>query len=173
MYTEKELKEDQIWEDDKIDALKKIILAESKKQTPERKLRNELLGIRYQMEDYIAQDQEMQEKQPLDFVKMYLKALGMTQRQLAAAFEMKAANLYKYLTGERRLNADLVLKLSSFSHTQPELWYHIQTKNELIELRKEKEKIKQYEKYDYENFISAVAEPPMKYASKKKPKEDK
>ena len=93
--------------------------------------------------------------QILDFVKLILKTLGITQKNLASTFEMKDTNLYKYLIGERRLNSDIVLKLSSFSHTQPELWFNIQIKNELFELRKEKEKIAKYKKYDYRNFITA------------------
>ena len=72
-----------------------------------------------------------------------------------SAFEMKDSNLYKYLIGERKLNPDIVLKLSSFSHTQPELWYYIQTKNELHELGKEKDKINKYKKYNFENFVSS------------------
>jgi antitoxin HigA-1 len=82
-----------------------------------------------------------------------LKSLKITQRDLAQAFEMRDSNLYKYLIGERKLNTDIVLKLSSFSHTQPELWYYIQTKNELADLFKEKEKINKYKKYEYENFV--------------------
>jgi plasmid maintenance system antidote protein VapI len=91
----------------------------------------------------------------VDFVKLYLKLLKITQRDLASAFEMKDSNLYKYLIGERKLNPDIVLKLSSFSHTQPELWYYIQTKNELHELGKEKDKINKYKKYNFENFVSS------------------
>lgn len=40
-------------------------------------------------------------------------------------------------------------------HTEPETWYYIETKNELHELRKEKEKMKKYEKFDYMNFVPA------------------
>ena len=123
----KELSESQIWSDDKINKLKEFILTESKKQSPERKLSNELLSIKYQMQDYIAKDKVEREMQILDFVKLYLKLLKITQRELASAFEMKDTNLYKYLKGDRKLNPDIALKLSSFSHTQPELWYYILT----------------------------------------------
>ena len=149
-----EIKESQVWNDDKMDKLNQFILSESKKQSPERKLRNELLSIKYLMQDYIEKDYIEREMKILDFVKLYLKLLKITQRELASVFEMKDTNLYKYLKGERKLNLDIVFKLSSFSHTQPELWYYIQTKNELYELRKEKEKLKEYEKYDYKNFVA-------------------
>lgn len=150
----KEAKEPQIWNADKMGKLKEFILKESKKQSPERKLRNELLSIKFQIEDYIQKESIEREMRIADFVKLYLKLLNITQRQLASAFEMEDSNLYKYLNGERKLNPDIVLKLSSFSHTQPELWYYLQTKNELHELRKGKVKIKEYEKYGYENLLS-------------------
>jgi plasmid maintenance system antidote protein VapI len=150
----KEVKENQIWSSDKIDKVREFILSESKKQSPERKLRNEFLSIKYQMQDYIEKDKIEREMQILDFVKLYLKLLRITKKRLAQAFEMEDTNLYKYLIGERKLNADIVLKLSSFSHTKPELWYRIQIKNELNELKKEKQNLKEYEKYDYKNFVS-------------------
>ncbi len=126
-----QLEENQIWSEEKLDKLRKFISEESKKQSPDRKLKNEFLSIKYQIQDYIEKDKIESEMRILDFVKLYLKLLRITQRDLASVFEMKDTNLYKYLIGERRLNPDIVLKLSSFSNTQPELWYYLQTKNEL------------------------------------------
>ena len=155
--TRKDLKESDIWNEDKMNRIREFILTESKKQSPERKLRNEILSIKYLMEDYIEKDKVEQEMRILDFVRLFLKLLKITQKDLASGFEMKDTNLYKYLIGERKLNPDVVLKLSSFSHTKPELWYYIQVKNELNELRKKKGKIEEYKKYDYKKLVSAHA----------------
>ena len=138
-----------ILEETKLNKLNKFIHSESSKQSTERKLKNELLAVQYQIEDYIERDKTENNMKVLDFVKLYLTILNISQKDLAEIFEMKPTNLYKYLVGDRKLNNDLVLKLSSFSHTPPEIWYYIQTKNDLTELRNEKGKIKQYEKYDY------------------------
>jgi plasmid maintenance system antidote protein VapI len=146
------ISEKEIWNEEDIDAVRNYIQIESPKQSPERLLRNELLAIKYQMLDYVNNDKISEEKNILHFVKLYLKALKINQKELASAFEMKDSNLHKYLKGERKLNTDIVFKLSAFSHTQPELWFYIQTKNELNRLRKEKDKMYQYEKYDYENI---------------------
>ncbi len=144
-----ELDPSQIWEEAKLNKLNKFIQSESSKQSTERKLKNELLAVQYQIEDYIEKDKTENNMKVLDFVKQYLTILNISQKDLAEIFEMKPTNLYKYLVGDRKLNNDLVLKLSSFSHTPPEIWYYIQTKNDLTALRNEKGKIKQYEKYDY------------------------
>jgi plasmid maintenance system antidote protein VapI len=151
----KEIQIDDIWNKEKKVELKKFISTHSSKQSRERKLTNELLSIQYKLEDYIQNDNDNdgQVLKILDFVKMYLKVLNLTKKRLATYFEMQDSNLQKYLSGERKLNAKIALKLSAFSHTKPEHWYRIQVKNELIELKKEKQNVAQYQKYDYRNLV--------------------
>lgn len=151
----KEILTNNIWNDEKKVELKKFISAHSSKQSRERKLTNELLSIQYKLEDYIQKENDDDEQvlKILDFVKMYLNALNLTKKKLAAYFDMQDSNLQKYLSGERKLNAKIALKLSAFSHTKPEHWYRVQVKNELIELKKEKQNVAEYQKYDYRNLV--------------------
>lgn len=151
----KEIQIDEIWNEDKRASLNDFIALHSQKQSKERKLRNELLAIQYQIEDYIETEGTSERLRVLDFVKLYLKTFNVTQKKLADLFEMKDSNLHKYLIGERKLNTDLVLKLSSFSHLSPEYWLRVEIKNELIEITKEKERSKDYKKYDYHNLLVA------------------
>ena len=147
----KEIKIKEIWNNEKKSGLKEFISTNSAKQSKERMLTNNLLSIQYKLEDYIQNDNNEQVLRILDFVKMYLKELRITKKELADYFEMKDSNLHKYLSGERKLNAKVVLKLSTFSHTKPEQWYRVQIKNELKELKKEN--IDNYKKYDYRNLV--------------------
>lgn len=150
----KEIQIEDIWNDKKKGELKKAILTHSSTQSKERILTNRLLSIQYKLEDYIQNESDDTEVlKVLDFVKMYLKALNLTKKELANYFEMRDSNLHKYLSGERKLNAKLVLKLSTFSHTKPEQWYRIEVKNELIELNKEKANVEYYKKFDYRNLV--------------------
>lgn len=143
-----------IWNAKKKEDLKKFISTQSQKQSKERLLHNRLLSIQYKLEDYINENAvDKQELRILDFVKMYLKALNITKNSLAQHFEMEPSNLHKYLTGERRMNAGLAMKLSSFSHTKPEYWFSIQIKNELIKLRQEKSNLDEYKRFDYKNLV--------------------
>ena len=150
-----EIKAKDIWNEGKMNGIKDFILAHSNGQSQERKLRNELLSIQYKIEDYIENEGNDPKLRILDFVKMYLKTLNVSQKRLADLFEMKDSNLHKYLIGERKLNTSIVLKLSSFSHTPPEHWLRVQVKNELIEISKEKGNVKKYQKYDYKNLLKA------------------
>jgi plasmid maintenance system antidote protein VapI len=150
----KEILPEVIWNEAKMKTIDAFIKNHSDSQSKEIKTRNKLLAIQYKLEDYIEKE-EMNENEMLevlDFVKMYLKALGISKNDLARYFGMKDSNLHKYLTGKRKLNLELVLKLSSFSRTKPEYWYRVQIKNELYRLKKV-HRI-DYEKYDYENLLS-------------------
>ena len=150
----KEIQFEEIWNDKKKEGVKEFISSHSAKQSKERMLTNRLLSIRYKLEDYIQNESDEEDVlKVLYFVKMYLKVLNLTKKKLATYFEMRDSNLQKYLSGERKLNAEVVLKLSAFSHTKPEHWYRVQVKNELIELKKEKQKVVNYQKYDYRNLV--------------------
>jgi plasmid maintenance system antidote protein VapI len=150
----KEILIEDIWNDKKKQGLKEFISTHSANQSKERMLANSLLSIQFKLEEYIQSEEEDEEVlKILDFVKMYLKALNLTKKKLAIYFEMRDSNLQKYLSGERKLNAKVALKLSAFSHTKPEHWYRVQVKNELIELNKEKQNVAAYQKYDYRNLV--------------------
>jgi antitoxin HigA-1 len=141
-----------IWNDKKRSDVKNAIFAHLATQSKEEIIANQLLSIRYRLEDYIMSERNDTEfLKVLDFVKLYLKALNLTKKELANYFEMRDSNLHKYLSGERKLNAKLVMKLSTFSHTKPEQWYRVEVKNELIELKKEN--VDYYKKYDYRNLV--------------------
>jgi antitoxin HigA-1 len=149
-----EIEPKDIWNESKQGQLSDFISEQSKKQSKERLLRNKLLSIQYQLEDYANNADPQPELRILDFVKMYLEALNISKRSLSQYFEMHDGNLHKYLSGERKLNAEIAMKLSSFSHTKPEQWFAIQVKNELSELRKDKNAVEKYKKYGYENLVN-------------------
>ncbi|MEM8894128.1 MAG: transcriptional regulator [Bacteroidota bacterium] len=143
-----------LWNDEKLKSINEFIKDHSDKQSKEKRIRNKLLAIQYTLEDYIERDtiEENEVMSILDFVKMYLNALQITKKQLALYFGMKDGNLHMYLTGKRKLNADIVLKISAFSNTNPEHWYRVQVKNDLLKLKAEK--AEHYEKYNYQKLVT-------------------
>lgn len=151
---QKEISIEEVFNKERQRQLNKFISLHAGKQSKKEVLENKLLGIRFTLEDYIHnEDENIEIMVPLDFVKMYLNVLNLTKKKLANYFEMSDSNLQKYLSGERKLNADLVLKLAAFSHTKPEYWFQLQVKNELIALKKEKKNFSAYQKFDYRQLI--------------------
>jgi plasmid maintenance system antidote protein VapI len=94
---------------------------------------------------------------------MYLKALNLSKKTLAAHFEMRDSNLHKYLSGERKLNAQLALKPSTFSHTKPDQWLRDELKNEMIQLKKKNLQILKCIKSTITEFIRSSIKFVVKY----------
>ena len=91
----KELEESQIQKVEKMDQPNRTIVTKSNKQSAERKLTSDLLSIKDQMQDYVDKDPVEKEMRIIDFVKLYLRLLNITQRDLASVFEMKDTHLFK------------------------------------------------------------------------------
>ena len=143
------------WDADKLSRIEALIKQESDKQSEERVLRNNMLAVQYEIEDYLESENISVDKtlEIGHFVKLYLSEMNLTQTKFAKAIEIQPSNLYKYLKGTRKLNADLALKFSYFFNTNPEMWIMIQVKNEIIQLKRENSNKSQYKKYDYKNVL--------------------
>ena len=113
------LKDGKEWSDDKLAKIKAFVKNHSDKRTPERKLKNEMLAIKYQMESYID-NEDVTERNLISletFLDSYLAVLNLTLKKFANSIDTTDGNLKKYLSGDRKFNIDLALKFSSFFHT--------------------------------------------------------
>jgi plasmid maintenance system antidote protein VapI len=150
------LKNGKEWSDDKLAKVKAFVKSHSDKRTPDRKLKNEMLTIKYQMEEYI-ENENINEKSVISlesFLGSFLEVLNLTFKKFASSIDTTDGNLKKYLSGDRKFNTDLALKFSSFFHTTPDLWLKVNIKNELLSLKKEKKQISKYKKYNYEKVLA-------------------
>lgn len=143
------------WNADKLSRIEALIKQESKKQSEERVLRNNMLAVQYEIEDYLESENIKVDKtlEIGHFVKLYLDEMNLSKKRFADILELQPSNLHKYLTGSRKLNADLALKFSYFFNTSPEMWIMIQTKNEIIHLKRENSSKSYYKKYDYKKVL--------------------
>ncbi len=143
------------WSRNKLAKVKAFIKSEATKRPPERRLKNEILAIRYQMEEYLSEI-ELDEGRLVTleaFLNAYLKALKLPLRKFARSIDTTDGNLKKYLSGERKFNIPLAMKFANFFHTSPDLWLKVQVKNDLIQLKQQKDQINKYKKYDYEKVL--------------------
>jgi addiction module HigA family antidote len=143
------------WTKPESDNVNEFIKIHQTKRTLEQKLKTQMLSIKYQMEEYIQNDEIKNNgiTSIEDFLKDYLEALNITFKRFAHAIDSKDANLKKYLSGDRKFSTDLAFKFSSFFHTTPDLWMSVYTKNELLALKKEKKQIDKYKKYDFKKVL--------------------
>ncbi len=143
------LPEGEEWSAEKLAAVKAHAKQVAASRSPEQVMRNRYLSVKYRMEAYAAtNEQEIRKTIPLEtFLKEYLDVLNIPFRKFAVAIDMNDSNLKKYLSGERKFNADLARRFGRFFHTSPVTWMKVYQLNDLVELLKEPE-AKEYKKYD-------------------------
>ena len=145
------------WSESDILELKNQAKENSRLRSHEQKLKNELLAFQYEIEEYLNSGNSTSKTLTIHkVVTNYLDILNLSFRKFAVCLDTTDGNLKKYMTGERKFNTDLAMKFSSFFHTSPEIWLHLQLKNELIQLNKDKKQKKLYQKYDYTRVIEKV-----------------
>ncbi len=138
------------WGGKEIEQLRNQAKELAQQRSEEQKLKNELMAIRFEIEEYLENNNHARKVLTLDkLIGMYLDVLNMPFRRFAMYLDTTDGNLRKYLTGERKLSTDLALKFGHFFHTSPEIWLRLQLKNEILDLKKERKEVKRYEKYDY------------------------
>lgn len=146
------------WSEKKVLEITALAKLHHSKRSLEYIRRKAMQAVHYRMEEYIQNDDmKLNEIHTIeDFVKDFLKVLGIRKGEFAKYIEMDDSNLNKYYRSERRFNTILALKFAHFFHTPADLWLKIQIKNELLELQKEKEIEEKYNKYDYEKVLQLL-----------------
>jgi plasmid maintenance system antidote protein VapI len=143
------------WSGDKMLKITSLAKSHHSQRSPERLRRNAMLAVHYRMEHYV-QDENITFENVCTvggFVSDFLKVLGIKKGEFAKYIEMDNSNLNKYYRSDRRFNTVLALKFAHFFHTPADLWLKVQIKNELLELKREKETEEKYNKYDYEKLL--------------------
>lgn len=145
------------WNEEKLSAIKSFVIEQSNKRSPQRKLKNKMLAIKYQMEAYLDDADIRADKicTVETFLDYYLQTLNLTFKKFAISIDTSDGNLKKYLSGDRKFNIDLAMKFACFFHTTPDLWLKVQIKNQLIELSINKGETKKYSKYNYEKVLAS------------------
>ncbi|GAO31351.1 HigA family addiction module antitoxin [Geofilum rubicundum] len=114
-----------------------ILLNKAKNRSEAQRREIELLSIKFQMQDYL-ESEETKLKLPGEFLKEYLKTLGIPQKKFAHYIEINPSNLSKLINGERPINYELAIILGKIFNNDPMLWIEIQAKNELKKIQKTK-----------------------------------
>ncbi len=122
----------------------KLLIRGKVAETPkEERIKISLLGLKYNMEDYLESKLEI--TQVGSFIKQFIKLIEIKQIEFANYLNIKPSNLSKILNGERRLNIEMALILEKLSSINAELWLRIQSQN--VMLRVQKLQSKQMNKY--------------------------
>lgn len=116
--------------------LQELIKKISDDQSSEEHLNNLLISIRIKMEAYLNQKQPVEVVDVGKFVKDFLTALNIRNKDFAHYIGYEESNLSAILSGRRRINSDLAMKFGKIFKIDPAIWLHIQSKNDLLEVSK-------------------------------------
>lgn len=130
--------------------LQSIIKQHSSNQEEEKKMENEFLSIRFQMESYLnnVSDQIVLAG---EFIEKYLKVIKVRKKDFASYIKYEESNLSALLKGRRKVNTDLAIKLGKIFKLNPVIWLNIENKNEL--LREVKGKEDEYQNYSLKDLL--------------------
>lgn len=130
-------------------ALKAAIIKASKAQPESERIENFLFKNRLQMESYLKKENPPEVIEVGTFIKRFIEALNITKTAFAAYIGYKDSNLSAVMSGKRKINLDLALKLGNIFRVDPALWLQVQSKNELLAiLAEDKEKYAKYQLAD-------------------------
>ena len=135
-------------------ALKKIIAEEAKQQSEDQLLENTLLSVRFQMESYLKNEDGSIIEVGF-FLKEFLRKLGVKNKFFAEYIGFQESNLSALFKGKRKINPDLAIKLGKIFRVNPILWIHIQSKNELLKLKKENKNM--YQEYSIDDLLKKAS----------------
>jgi len=136
-------------------ALQRTILEEVKNQTPEERMKYALIALHIQMKTYISKDYDRAYRSVGDFLKGYIKAIGIKNKTFAQYIEIEESNLSAIIRDKRKITLNLALKLEQIFGVDAGIWLQIQSKNELQKLKEERKN--DYQKYQLADLLKKAS----------------
>ena len=116
----------------------RLVSENLKKQSKEQIVKNKIFTIKFKMEKYLDNENPGYIIQSGEFLKQMLDLLNIRSIDLANYLKLKPSNFNAIINGSRRVSPELSVKLSYIFGIPPDLWTHIEGKNALLEIQKEK-----------------------------------
>jgi len=135
-------------------ALQQAIIEHNKKYTPEERMKYDLIALHIQMKSYISKDYDREYRSVGEFLKGYVKAIGIKNKTFAQYIDIEESNLSAIIRGKRKINLNLALKLEHIFGVDADIWLRVQSKNELQKLKEERKD--DYEKYQLADLLKKV-----------------
>jgi len=132
-------------------ALQQAIIEHNKKYTPEERMKYDLIALHIQMKFYISKDYDREYRSVGEFLKGYVKAIGIKNKTFAQYIDIEESNLSAIIRGKRKINLNLALKLEHIFGVDADIWLRVQSKNELQKLKEERKD--DYEKYQLADLL--------------------
>ncbi|MEZ4772029.1 MAG: HigA family addiction module antitoxin [Bacteroidia bacterium] len=131
--------------------LKEKIINHSAKIPVDEKIQIRIKGLKYKMETYLKEGIPETIIPAGVFLKEFIEITGVSYKDFAAYIGCKNSNLSALLSGARKINYDVALKLGHIFNMEPEIWLNIQNRGELWEIHQQN--ATEYQKYQLADLL--------------------
>jgi len=111
--------------------IKRIIDAHASELSDEKRIENNLFGLKLRMNSYLNQNINSQIISTGEFLNEILTILKLRKNKFAQFIELEEPNLHAILKGRRKINNKIAKKLELIFNINEQLWLFIETKNEI------------------------------------------
>jgi len=134
--------------------LRKAVQEHSKKQDKKERIRYKLISLRLQMDSYIQESSPNEVKSSGYFLKQFLKAIEIKNKEFANFIDIEESNLSAILNGKRKVNTELAFVLELLFNVNANTWLLIQNKNDLLKIQNKEGK--KFSRYNLDSLLKKV-----------------
>lgn len=132
--------------------LQKIITTASKSQSKEQILSNQVFSFKLDITNYLNEKKLKNIIIAGKFLQELIDIYNIKHRDFANYVGLTESNLSSIISGKRKINNNLALKLAQIFKIDADIWINIQSKNDLFMIKKEN--INKYEKYNIKDLVT-------------------
>lgn len=132
--------------------LQKIITTASKSQSKEQILSNQVFSFKLAITNYLNEKKLKNIIIAGKFLQELIDIYNIKHRDFANYVGLTESNLSSIISGKRKINNNLALKLAQIFQIDADIWINIQNKNDLFMIKKEN--INKYEKYNIKDLVT-------------------
>lgn len=134
--------------------LQKAVQEHSKKQDKKDRLRYKLISLRLQMDSYIQDKSPKEVKSSGYFLKQFLQAIEIKNKEFANFIDIEESNLSAILNSKRKVNTELAFVLELLFNVNANTWLLIQNKNDLLKIQNQEGK--KFSRFNLDSLLKKV-----------------
>lgn len=111
--------------------VKRIINARSQSQSEDQIIENQMIGIRFSINNYLKDSLTSEVIEAGEFLNDILKIYKIKKNRFAKYMGLSEPNLHALLKGRRKINNEIAKKLELIFKIDAQAWLFMETKNEI------------------------------------------
>ncbi len=116
--------------------IRRIIDAHSKSQTKEEIIENQMIGLKFSLNNYLNDSIDTKIIEAGKFLNDILSIYNIKKNKFAKYIGLSEPNLHALIKGRRKINNEIARKLELIFDIDAQAWLYIETKNDIKKFNK-------------------------------------